>query len=142
MGDLLENIGSVVSILCGIGSVVSYIKARKHSKNAETIKKQIIEKYDMLFNSQLHQNIKATIRFLNNKRNVQAKEEQGNVVVKISTLLSEIRSDKIYENTEVKEATEKIEKQINSFHHFSEIVSDSIAYLSDIERFLDKKLRN
>ena len=96
----------------------------------------------MLFNSNLHQNIKATLRFLNNKRNVQIKEEQDNVVVKISILLSEIRSNKIYENSEVEESAERIEKQLNSTHPFSEKISDSIAYLSDIERFLDKKLRS
>ena len=143
--NLVGIIGTLISIGSAIFSLIQAKKANQEKKEAIKVKEDIIKRYTDYNDSQLRTKIESVLRNLNGfrgRKNIEDSSKIGkNEYSDVTELLILIRSQKIFEEQEIKENVEACEKitQSNDFNQQS--ISELINRLANIQRFIDKSIK-
>lgn len=143
MWQIISNIAAIISILSAIVSVYQAYKAKQQRTETEKVKDFVIEKFTVYIESKLLSEIHSIQEELNKNRKKPFTNNPLMISQKlynsVSLLLLNIRSQKIYEEPDIKEAITKSEEIIKNLNEkdFSDQISDLLGCLSDIARHID-----
>ncbi len=147
MREIVTDVASFFSILSAIFAFWQAYQARKQKNEVEKIKDSLIKHFTVYTDTKLLYKI-FSVRDELNKNRLKPFNNNPLMIGKklnnsISGLLSDIRGQSIYDEANIKKAvnqSESIIKNLNA-EDFSNQISDLVANLSDIARYIDTEQR-
>ena len=147
MWTIISDVAAVFSILAAIFSFYQAYKAKKQRAETEKVKDYVVERFSIYIESRLCSEIHSIQEELNKNRKKPFNNNPLMISRKlynsVSLLLVNIRSQKIYEESDVKKAVKKSEQIVKNLNEkkFSDQISDLLGCLSDIARHIDVSQR-